>query len=185
LACDIWRARSRAFRQAGVAVLQQLARDLRLGVQEEREDVDLGVPEIVAFVALAGHALGGDVGLAVAAHRLQQVELVEAHALLQRVVAGDLDVGLGPEVGQVAACAAAQRLEAAGARVRPAWRALRHSSAFRVVARRVIAAEFVQAHRLALLAAQFEAWKALAFLPCASLGQPRRRSRCLDRADQQ
>ncbi len=69
-------------RQAGVTVLQQLARDLRLRVQEEREDVDFRVPEIVALVALARHALGRDIGLAVAAHRLQQMELVEVDALL-------------------------------------------------------------------------------------------------------
>ncbi|EEF21776.1 conserved hypothetical protein, partial [Ricinus communis] len=95
LACPLAR-----LRQAVVAVLQQRARDLGTRVQEKRKHIDFRVPEIVALVAFARHALGRDIRLAVAADRLQQVELVEVHALLEGVVAGDGHVGVFPEACQ-------------------------------------------------------------------------------------
>jgi hypothetical protein len=121
--------------QAVVAVLQQRARDLRAREQEEGEDVDLGVPEIVAFVALPRHALGGDIRPAVAPDRLQQVELVEAHALLQGVVAVDADVGLVPEAGQPVGLLGHQGIEAGLARGPQFGLRMQADRAFRHVAR--------------------------------------------------
>jgi hypothetical protein len=47
-------------------VLQQRAGDRGLGVDKERQREDLGIPEVVALVALAGEALRGEAGATVA-----------------------------------------------------------------------------------------------------------------------
>ena len=72
----------------------------------------------MAFVALPCYAFCRDIGLAVAADRLQQVVLVEANALLQRVVACDFDIGLTPEGIEVLPLLRDQGVEACRARLR-------------------------------------------------------------------
>jgi hypothetical protein len=60
---------------------------------------------------------------------LQQVELVEVHTLLERVIAGDLHVGLLPEVGQVLFCARRRASKPAAAAL-ASVSLLRHISSF-------------------------------------------------------
>ncbi|EEF24293.1 conserved hypothetical protein, partial [Ricinus communis] len=143
-------------RQAVVAVLQQRARDLGTGVQEEREHIDFRIPEIVALVAFARHALGRDVRPAVAADGLQQVELVEVHALLQGVVAGDGHVRVFPEARQVVGLFARQRVEAGGAGCRQLGARVRTDGVGRHVARARVRDVFVQGERGALLHVRVE-----------------------------
>ena len=81
-------------------------------MQEHGEDVGLRVPEVVALVALAGQALGGDVGDPVAPGALQQVEHIEPHPLQQLVVAVHPDAAAVPEGGHVRPLLLQQRIEA-------------------------------------------------------------------------
>ncbi len=74
-----------------------LARRLLVGVGEERHDVHLGVPEVVAVVAAGAHALGGDALLLGARRRLGELEEVPTHRLLVAFVATEFDVGGRPE----------------------------------------------------------------------------------------
>ena len=78
--------------QHPAAELQHLPRPLRARVDEERDDVDLRVPEVVALVAAAGDALGRDAVALGARGRLQQLEQVEADRPLELRRALDLDV---------------------------------------------------------------------------------------------
>ena len=68
---------------------EQLAGGVGVGEGQERQDVDLGVPEVVAVVATAGHALGGDPLLVGPGRRLGELEQVPADRLLGGVVALD------------------------------------------------------------------------------------------------
>ena len=74
--------------------------DLGVGVGEERDDVDLGVPEVVALVAAAGDPLGGDALLLGLGAGLGELEQVPADRLLGGVVAAQLDVAVLPELVQ-------------------------------------------------------------------------------------
>ena len=85
-------------------------------MDEERDDVDLGVPEVVALVAAPGHALGGHAEALAAGRRLQELEQVEAHAALQVRGAGQLDVAPLPEVGDVATVLLLDRVVSLAAR---------------------------------------------------------------------
>ena len=76
---------------------KQLACRDRVGVGEERDDVDLGVPEVVTVVAACGHAFGGDALLLGLDRGLRELEQVPSDRLLSGVVAVDLDVGRLPE----------------------------------------------------------------------------------------
>ena len=105
---------------------EHVARLLRARVREERRDVDLGVPEVVALVAVAGDALGRDAVAPGAGGRLQEREEVEADRALEPGLALDLDVGVAPEVLGGVALVALDRVVAGfrGARER----ALRRSA---------------------------------------------------------
>ena len=87
--------------QHPAAEVEHLARPVRVRVDEERDDVDLGVPEVLALVAAAGHPFGGDAEALVAGGRLHQREEVEADGLLDLRRALDLDVAAPPELGDV------------------------------------------------------------------------------------
>src|SRR5207244_12124456 len=58
----------------------------------------LGVPERVAVVARAGETLGADRPALGSGARLEHLEEVEAHGLLQLGISLDLDVSAVPEV---------------------------------------------------------------------------------------
>ncbi len=77
----------------------------RRGVGEERQDVDLGVPEVVALVAGAGDALGRDAGLLGAGAGLRELEQVPADRLLDRRGGRRPRRRSGPEVGRASAAA--------------------------------------------------------------------------------
>jgi hypothetical protein len=66
-------------------------------VGEERNDVDLCVPEVVALIAAAGDALGRHAEALGAGGRLHELEEVEADRLLDVRGAVDLDVRAAPE----------------------------------------------------------------------------------------
>ena len=83
--------------QHRVAVPEEVSGEGRVGVDEERQHEDLGVPEVVAVVGLAGHALGGDAGPVEVGRCLVQLEEHPAQSLLDGRVGADLDVGLLPE----------------------------------------------------------------------------------------
>ena len=77
---------------------QHVAGDDRRRVAEERQHVDLAVPEVVAAVARTAHALGGDAAAVGAGGGLGELEEVPPGRLLQGRLAGDLDVGPLPVV---------------------------------------------------------------------------------------
>ena len=97
--------------QHTVAKTQQVAGHARSGVGQKRQDIDLGVPEVVPLVGLAGQSLGGDAGPFCAPRRLQDLEQVPAQRLLHLLggarrilrIPLDLDVAAQPEVVQVGA----------------------------------------------------------------------------------
>ena len=78
-----------------VAELQDAARHGRVRVDQERQHVDLGVPEVVAFVGLSGQPTGADAVPFGARRCLQELEEVPADdlLLLRCCAALDLDVG--------------------------------------------------------------------------------------------
>ena len=94
-------------------VAQQRPGDRRLRVGEERQGEDLGVPEVVALVALAREALGREARPAVAPRRLEQAEQVEPDALLEGTVPVELHVGRAPEPVEDRALLVDERVEAA------------------------------------------------------------------------
>ena len=65
--------------EQAAAEAQHLLGAARVRMDEEGDDVDLGVPEVVALVAAPGHALGGYAEALAAGRRLQELEQVEAH----------------------------------------------------------------------------------------------------------
>ena len=71
---------------------------LGIGVGEERDDVDLGVPEVVTVVAAGGHRLGRHPLLMGSSRRLGQLEQVPPERLLNPLVAIELDVTTSPVV---------------------------------------------------------------------------------------
>ena len=127
-------------------VAQQGARDRGLGVGEERQREDLGVPEVVALVALARQALRGEARPAVAARRLEQAEQVEPGPLLERAVAVDLDVRGAPEAVEDLALLGRQRLEPAVADRRELVAGPADQRLLRVVARRPVGEQLGHGH---------------------------------------
>ena len=74
--------------QEGMPLTKQVLRDPRLGVREERQHVDLGVPEIVPLVTGPRQALGRHAHALGARRRLAHLKQVEPDRLLPlRVVA--------------------------------------------------------------------------------------------------
>ena len=83
--------------QHAVAEPQQVPGDAGLGVGEERQHVDLRVPEVVAVVGTAGQPLGRDAGALGPPGCLAQLEQVPADGLLHaNRVEGGLDDHVGP-----------------------------------------------------------------------------------------
>ena len=80
-----------------VAEAQRAAGHRRRGVGQERQHVDLGVPEVVAAVAGAGHPLRRHAGLLGPGGRLRDLEEVPADRLLQRRLAVHHDVRPRPQ----------------------------------------------------------------------------------------
>ena len=82
--------------QQVVAELQDLAGVVRVGVSQVGQQVHLLVPEVVAVIAGAGHALGRDAGNIGAGSGLGELEEVPADALLERRLARHNDVARCP-----------------------------------------------------------------------------------------
>ena len=104
---------------------QQVPGDPRLGVGQERQHVDLGVPEVVALVGLPGQSLGRDAGPFGPPRRLRDLEKIPPDRLLlpHRIEPGlHPDVGAVPEPGEIRALAGQKRVEAVADRAvqRPA-----------------------------------------------------------------
>ena len=95
-----------------VAPAQHVARGMRRGVGERLQHEALGVPERVPVVARARQPLRRDRAQLGAPACLDQLEEREAHGLLQRRVALDLDVRGRPEVVEVLALGAADLVPA-------------------------------------------------------------------------
>ncbi len=89
-----------------------LARRLGPGIGEERRDVHLGVPEVVAVVAAAGDPLGGDALFLSARRGLTELEQVPAQRLLRAIVAAQLHVAALPELVEPLALLGEQLLDA-------------------------------------------------------------------------
>ena len=90
---------------------EQLAGRVGVGVGEVRQDVHLGVPEVVPVVAAGGHALGRDPLLVRPRRCLGELEQVPPDGLLGRWIAGDLDVAVRPEVVEPRLLFGAERRE--------------------------------------------------------------------------
>ncbi len=110
---DLARAAARGLEHPA-AEGEHLPRPLRARVREERDDVDLRVPEVVALVAAAGHALGRDAVALAARGGLHEREEVEADRLLDAGRSGDLDVRALPERRDVRRVLGLDRVEAVG-----------------------------------------------------------------------
>ena len=87
--------------QEVVAEFQDLAGVARVGVGQVGQQVHLLVPEVVAVVAGAGHALGRDAGHIGAGRGLRELEEVPADALLELGLARQHDVARAPVVAVV------------------------------------------------------------------------------------
>ena len=98
---DLLRAAARGAEHPDAEV-ERLPGPLGVRVDEERQDVDLGVPEVVALVAVAGDALGRHAEALAARRGLQELEEVEAHGLLEVGRAVEPDVAAAPEVRHAA-----------------------------------------------------------------------------------
>ena len=84
-----------------VAIGEQGPRHGGLGVDVEGQKVDLGVPEDVAAIALAGQRVGADIDpLVLLARCDQQVVDAVAHGFLRRAIAFDHDVAVPPALGE-------------------------------------------------------------------------------------
>ena len=103
--------------------IEQAPGHLGRGVDQERQDIRLGVPEVVPLVARAGQSLGRD-SVALAAQRgLQQAEQAEMEGLLGGRFAFPEHVTALPELADLAlvvARAAAYPRREPGASVSPA-----------------------------------------------------------------
>ena len=105
-----------------MAEAQQVAGDPRLRVGEERQQVDLGIPEVVPLVRLRGEALGGDAGPVGSPGRLADLEQVPANRLpdsrgpRRALAGGDDDVGTIPELVELRALGGEQRVGPVAAR---------------------------------------------------------------------
>ena len=78
------------------AVLDDRPRRRRMRCGEERQHEDVGVPEDVASVRVAGQSARADSRFAVIGNRCHQVEQRDPGCELQVLVALDADVGFGP-----------------------------------------------------------------------------------------
>src|SRR5690606_30215286 len=114
---------------------------------EERQDVDLGVPEVVPAVPGAREALGRHAVALRARRRLGELEEVPAHGLLDAGLAGHLDVGARPEVVEPLAMQVELRLDARLARPVERAAAAVHELARRHAARRVVRDELGEPDR--------------------------------------
>jgi hypothetical protein len=94
---------------------QQVPGDPRLGVRQQRQDIDLGVPEVVALIARSGLALGRDADPFGPPGRLGHLVEVPPNGLLEphRVDLGlHADVGAVPEAVQLRTLAGQELIEA-------------------------------------------------------------------------
>jgi hypothetical protein len=113
LSCALARLRQHAVPEA-----EEVAGDARLRVGQERQHVDLGVPEVVALVRLPGESLRGNPRALRPPRRLGDLEEVPADRLLDAL---GLLIGLDPNVGAVPEVVELLALPALEARVsRPA-----------------------------------------------------------------
>ena len=100
--------------QHAVPEPEQVPGDPRLGVRQERQDVDLGVPEVVALVGLPGQPLRRNTGPFGAPRPLRDLVEVPPDRLLlpYRIEPGlHLDVGAVPEPGKMRALALQECVE--------------------------------------------------------------------------
>ena len=96
---------------------ERVARGIRDGVREHRQDESLGVPERVTVVAGAGETLGRDRPPLCPGAGLERVEEREADGQLEVVVSLELHVGARPELVEVGALLLEQAVPAGVARL--------------------------------------------------------------------
>ena len=103
-----------------VAEGQQVLGDPRRGIDQERQQVDLGVPEIMPFIGLSGEAFRRHAGVFRPRRGLQDVKEVEADRLLDLHGGAlgavfpdipDLDIAAAPEIVHVLLLGGEQLLE--------------------------------------------------------------------------
>ena len=112
------RMRTRAIEHA-ITPDQARLHQLRRGETEHRQHEGFRIPEHVAFVTFAGHALGGDAAGAVAVGGLEQMEQVQTQRLFvaaRLLAAVDGDDGVVPETRVVVRLDLEQRIRAGGHR---------------------------------------------------------------------
>src|SRR5215217_4679496 len=108
------RARSRARSSMLCRKRSRFPSDPRLGVRQQRQDIDLGVPEVVALIARSGLALGRDADPFGPPGRLGHLVEVPPDGLLEphRVDPGlHADVGAVPEAVQMRTLAGQELIE--------------------------------------------------------------------------
>ncbi len=88
--------------QITVSKLQEIPGNAWGGVNQEGQHVDLGVPEVVALVALARKTLGRNARALGPARRLDDLKQVKADRLLHGRVAAHMDITPSPEITQAA-----------------------------------------------------------------------------------
>ena len=86
------------FIQGAVAIVQQTACKLRLGIDKDRQNIHFGVPEVVALIPFAGQTFGAHTCSAITTRCLHDVIQVEAQTLLQRHIAVHANIRSLPEM---------------------------------------------------------------------------------------
>jgi len=66
-------------------------------VNQKRQNINFGVPEVLAFISMPGQALGGHTHAVCTRAGLIDVKEIEARDLLDLVIASNFHVGPGPE----------------------------------------------------------------------------------------
>ena len=94
---------------------QQVPCSVRVRVDQEGQDVDLGIPEIMSLVSMSGQALGRHAHSIGASAGLMDVEDVEARHLLQLIAAPHFDIRPIPELVQLNPLTGRQPLETGAA----------------------------------------------------------------------
>ena len=97
--------------QIAMAELDQVLGHAGRGVGEERQNVDFGVPEIVALVTLPGEPLGRDPHTLCPRRGLTELVDVEPDRLLHPRIAAHSYIAPVPEVVEEAALAREQRVK--------------------------------------------------------------------------
>ena len=87
--------------KSGIAVLEKILGEFRIGVQKKRQHVYFGIPEIMPFVSFSAEAFRGNVRVLIPGSALEQMVQIEEQASERIVISLDGDRGSIPEACEI------------------------------------------------------------------------------------